>query len=307
MPRQIKISAVSFRLGSNPAPKATRWEQAFRYLEGAIKDSPDLILLPETFEGMNGMEWEEIGQIEDFEERYAAVMEFAESEDGQLATRLRDFAVKHRVVVVSNNLIRCGDKVFNQATFWGRQGEILGRYRKVQPTEREFELYGISAGDEIEPIQIEDVRYGVFICNDQAFPEICQIYALQGAQVLLHPTQAAGPTETIRSEMLRTRAHDSSCFVVVSSFVGGEALSWQDRESRAVIYDFNGYSLADTGHRDGHCTATLNLDEQRWTSWCHGIDHRRSILRQHRADLFARYYADLSSRVENMIPPLDAE
>lgn len=302
MPRRVKISAVSFRLGSQPVSKADRCEQAFKYLEGAVEESPDLILLPELFETMGCIEWDEIGKIEDDRRRREAVMEFAESEGGPLTTRLREFAQKHRVVVVSNNLIRSGRKVFNQATFLGRQGEILGKYRKVQPTEREYEVLGIQPGDEIVPIEVEGARYGVFICNDQAFPEICQIYALQGVEVLLHPTQAAGPTEIIRSEMLRTRAHDTSCFLIVSGFVGEESLSWQDRESRAVIYDFNGYPLADSGHREGHCSATLKLDELRWTSWCRNRDHRHTILRQHRANLFARYYAEWSSKIENMFP-----
>ena len=119
--------------------------------------------------------------------------------------------------------------------------------------------------------------------------------------MLLHPTQAAGPTETIRSEMLRTRAHDASCFLVTSTFLEDKPLSWQNRQSRATIYDFNGFVLAETGYREGHASATLDVDEQRRTSWCRKYDHRRTIRRQHRADLYARYYAELSPRKENMI------
>jgi len=148
---------------------------------------------------------------------------------------------------------------------------------------------------------VEGVRYGVLICNDQAFPEICQIYMLQGADVLLHPTQAAGPTETIRSELLRTRAHDSSCYLAVSGFCGGEKLAWSDRESRATIYDYNGYAIADSGHREGHVMAELNLDEARWTSWCRDKDHRQTIRRQVRADLYGRCYLSIAEKKENMV------
>ena len=203
--------------------------------------------------------------------------------------------------MVSNNLIRFGDKAYNQATFYGRQGDIVGRYRKVQLTVGEYEDNGTTPGDDLDVVEIEGVRYGTFICNDQAFPEICQVYALQGADVLLHPTQAAGPTETIRSEMLRTRAHDASCFLVTSTFLQDRHLSWQHRESRATICDYNGYTLAETGYREGHVTATLDLDERRWTSWCKDGDHGESIRFQHRADLYARYYRELSRTKVNMV------
>jgi len=302
MPKQVRIAAVSFLLDGRPNTRDERIEQAFGYLAGAAQDGPDVILLPELYETLC-IEWHEIGQIDDPAQRRAAAVEFAETEDGPLAARLRDFARANNLAVVSDNLIRSDEAAFNQATFFGRDGQIVGRYRKVQPTESEYEVSGVSPGAEIAPVEVEGVRYGVFICNDQAFPEICQIYALQGTQVLLHPTQAAGPTETIRSELLRTRAHDTSCFVAVSGFCGDEKLRWSGRESRAVIYDFNGYPIADRGHREGHVVATLDLEEQRWTSWCRDHDHRRTIQRQLRADLYGRYYAALSSEKENMILP----
>lgn len=302
MARHVRISTISFLLGSEAVTQAARYEQAFRYLEAALADRPDVILLPEMFEMMGCVEWQRIQQLDDPEARFAAALEFAMTEDGPVAERFRQFAGRHDVTVVSNNLTRDGGDLYNQATFYGRQGEIVGRYRKVQPTENEYEVTGITPGDEIEPIEVDGVRYGVFICNDQAFPEICQLYGLQGTDVLLHPTQAAGPTETIRSEMLRTRAHDTSCFLVTSTFLQDKPLGWQYRQSHATIYDFNGYTLAESGHRDGHVTATLDLDEDRWTSWCTKYDHRRTILRQHRTEFYARAYARLAPHKENMIP-----
>ena len=302
MARRVRIATVSFLMGGGLVTQAARYDQAFRYLEAALADHPDLILLPELFETMGCVEWQQIARLDDAEARFAAALECAMTEEGPVAARFREFAAQHNVTVVSNNLTRDGDALYNQATFYGRQGDIVGRYRKVQPTENEYEVKGTTPGDEIAPIEVDGVRYGVFICNDQAFPEICQLYGLQGTDVLLHPTQAAGPTETIRSEMLRTRAHDASCFLATSSFIQDKPLGWQYRQSHATIYDFNGFTLAETGHRDGHATATLDLDEERWTSWCTKYDHRRTILRQHRTDLYARAYARLAPEKENMIP-----
>ena len=302
MARRVRISTISFLLGSEVATQAARYDQAFRYLEAALADGPDLILLPEMFETLGCNEWQRVQGMHAPQARFAAALELAMTEDGPVAERFLEFAARHDVTVVSNNLTREGAALYNQATFYGRHGDILGRYRKVQPTENEYEVKAITPGDEIEPIEVDGVRYGVFICNDQAFPEICQIYGLQGTDVLLHPTQAAGPTENIRSEMLRTRAHDASCYLVTSTFLQDKPLGWQYRQSHATIYDFNGFTLAETGHRAGHATATLDLDEERWTSWCSRYDHRRTILRQHRADLYARAYGEISPQKENMIP-----
>ena len=302
MSRKVRISTISFLLGNGTKTRADRFDQALRYLADAAEDGPDLILLPELYETMGTRESAEIKQIEDPDQRRAAMLASAEEEDGPFSTRLSEFASEHAIIVVSNHLISEGGRYFNQATFFGRQGDIVGRYRKVQLTVGEYEGSGITPGDDLDVVEIEGVRYGTFICNDQAFPEICQVYALQGADVLLHPTQAAGPTETIRSEMLRTRAHDASCYLVTSTFLQDRHLSWQHRESRATICDYNGYTLAETGYREGHATATLDLEERRWTSWCPDGDHGESIRRQHRADLYSRYYGELSKGKENMVP-----
>ena len=192
--------------------------------------------------------------------------------------------------------------LYNQATFYGGRAISWAATASCSPRRSNTTENCDRAGDDLEPIEVDGVRYGVFICNDQAFPEICQIYGLQGTDVLLHPTQAAGPTESIRSEMLRTRAHDASCYLATSTFLQDEPLGWRYRQSHATIYDFNGFTLAETGHRAGHATATLDLDEERWTSWCNRYDHRRTILRQHRADLYARAYTELAPHKENMIP-----
>ncbi len=302
MARQVRIATITFLLVDGPVTQDACYEQAFRYLEAALADGPDLILLPERFEKTGSVEWDNVRATKDPQARYAAAQELAMTEDGPVAERFCQFAARHNVTVVSNNLTRDGDLLYNQATFYGRQGDIVGRYRKLQPTEIEYEVNWTAPGDDLAPIEVDGVRYGVFICNDQAFPEICQIYGLQGTDVLLHPTRAAGPTETIRSEMLRTRAHDASCFLVTSTFLQDEPLGWRYRQSHATIYDYNGFTLAETGHREGHVTATLDLDEERWTSWCNTYDHRRSILRQHRADLYAQAYAELARHKENMIP-----
>ena len=301
MSRKVRISTISFLLTNGTVTKADRFDQALRYLKDAVADKPDLILLLELYETMGTCETAEMRRIEDPDAHRAALIESAEAEDGPFSTKLSDFASENTTIVVSNNLIREGDKAYNQATFYGRLGDIVGRYRKVQLTVGEYEEKGTTPGDDLDVVEIEGVRYGTFICNDQAFPEICQVYALQGADVLLHPTQAAGPTETIRSEMLRTRAHDASCFLVTSTFLQDRHLSWQHRESRATICDYNGYTLAETGYREGHATATLDLDERRWTSWCKDGDHGESIRFQHRADLYARYYQELSKGKENMV------
>ena len=50
--------------------QAARYDQAFRYLEAALADHPDLILLPEMFETMGCVEWQQIARLDDAEARF---------------------------------------------------------------------------------------------------------------------------------------------------------------------------------------------------------------------------------------------
>lgn len=303
MSRKVRVAALSFQLGSEPVSRDERVAQAVGYVEAAADDGADLVLLPEGFDALQTIEARRRSADEDRD----TLLEDFETEDGPTAERLRETARTRRIIVVANHTIRDGSDFFNQATFIDRDGEIVGRYRKVQLTQNEYEGKGTTPGDEIRPIELEGVRYGVLICHDMHFPEVAQIYALQGVDVLLNPTQAAGPTEELRYAMLKVRAHDTSAYLATSSFIQGTRLSWNTRLSRATVVDPNGFVIADSGHREGPVCATLDLDEDRWTSWCTTYDHRRTIGRQRRTDLYARYYAELGEGTERMVPPLEHE
>ena len=66
-------------------------------------------------------------------------------------------------------------------------GEVVGRYDKIFP----FYPYetGVTGGDEFLIFDVPDVgRFGITICYDMWFPETSRTLAVQGVEVILHPT-----------------------------------------------------------------------------------------------------------------------
>ena len=243
MARQVRIATITFLLVDGPVTQDACYDQAFRYLEAALADGPDLILLPERFEKTGSVEWDRVRATKDPQARYAAAQELAMTEDGPVAERFCQFAARHNVTVVSNNLTRDGDLLYNQATFYGRQGDIVGRYRKLQPTEIEYEVNWTAPGDDLAPIEVEWRALRGLHLQRPGVSEICQIYGLQGTDVAASHTGRRAH----RDHSLGDAAYAlTSCYLVTSTFLQDEPLGWRYREATPPS---TGFTLAD-GHRE---------------------------------------------------------
>ena len=77
--------------------QAERYDQAFCYLEAALADGPDLILLPEMFETLGCNEWQRVQGMHAPQARFAAALELAMTENGPVAERFLEFAARHDV------------------------------------------------------------------------------------------------------------------------------------------------------------------------------------------------------------------
>jgi len=78
------------------------------------------------------------------------------------------------------------DKCFNSAALIGPQG-ILHVYRKLHLFNEEKKCF--SPGD--VPLQINEVKgakLGLMVCFDWAFPEVTRTLAIQGAEIICHPS-----------------------------------------------------------------------------------------------------------------------
>jgi predicted amidohydrolase len=104
------------------------------------------------------------------------------------------------------------DKIFNTASAINPKGEIVGRYNKLFP----FYPYeaGVTGGDEFLIFDVPDKgKFGVTICYDIWFPETSRTLAVQGVEVILHPTLTATIDRDIELAIVQATAATNQCFV----------------------------------------------------------------------------------------------
>lgn len=78
------------------------------------------------------------------------------------------------------------DGVFNSACVYDRAGRQIALYEKIHLAGSE--QVTLVAGSEPALIDADFGRFGICVCWDMQFPELCRLYALRGAQLVVCPT-----------------------------------------------------------------------------------------------------------------------
>jgi predicted amidohydrolase len=203
---------VSIRVGylqTNPrlSDVAGNLERAAR----AIAAAPpfDVLVLPELFA---------TGYL--LRDR-AHVAELAEDPGGRTVTFLAREAAARGAWLAAGFAERAGGALYNAAALVGPGGE-RHVYRKVHLFDRETELFDPGR----EPfralaIRVGDtaLRVGLLICFDWLFPEAARCLALDGADVLLHPSNLVLP---YCQDAMRTRCLENRVFAVTANRCGAD-------------------------------------------------------------------------------------
>jgi N-carbamoylputrescine amidase len=172
-------------------------------------------------------------QVED-----SARMDLAEPvPDGPTCTFMRKLAAELGVEITASLYERRQAGLYhNTSVYIGRDGSILGKYRKMHiPDDPRFsEKYYFAPGDlEWQVVQGQQVRAGMLVCWDQWYPEAARLTALKGAEIIFYPTAIGwwhGETpEDARQQreawmtMHRAHAIANGCFVASINRIGVEA------------------------------------------------------------------------------------
>jgi predicted amidohydrolase len=136
----------------------------------------------------------------------------------RMLERLGRAAAKHRMyLVVCSDLVEADGKTYNTAFFLGRDGQEIGRYRKVCPTWAESGSR--ERGNSFPVFPTPDLgTVGLLICYDLVMPETARCLALQGADIIFFPTMggAAVGDDDIGVQALRVRAAENQVWLVVA-------------------------------------------------------------------------------------------
>lgn len=124
-----------------------------------------------------------------------------------------ELAKKHNIWLIPGSIFqKKEDHIFNTASVINPQGEVIGRYDKMFP----FYPYeaGVTGGDRFLFFDVPEIgRFGVTICYDIWFPETSRTLAVQGVEVLLHPTLTATIDRDIELAIVQATAATNQCFV----------------------------------------------------------------------------------------------
>ena len=114
---------------------------------------------------------------------------------------------------------RDGETIYNTALVISPQGEIVAHYRKMFPW-LPYEA-GTTAGDTFCVFDVPEVgRFGLVICYDMWFPEVCRTLAWMGAEVIIQPTMTPTSDRALELVLAQSNAIFNQCYFLSVNGVG---------------------------------------------------------------------------------------
>ncbi|MBA2486951.1 MAG: acyltransferase [Nitrospira sp.] len=144
--------------------------------------------------------------------------------DGETTKRLADIARRRGVTIVAGLPESAGASCYNSAVVVGPKG-FIGCYRKTHLFFEETLFF--APGD--SGFQVWDIglaKVGIMICFDWLYPESARTLALQGADIIAHPSNLVLPH---CPDSMVTRCLENGVFSVTANRIGSEARGGKDR------------------------------------------------------------------------------
>ena len=135
----------------------------------------DLIVLPElAFTGYYFEDRKELGNLAE------------DVSDSTTVNALLKLCKNNNLYIVTGFAEREGDNLYNSALLIGPSG-LISTYRKIHlfNTEKEYFYPG---NIPLKPININGTSIGLMICYDWVFPEVTRSLAIQGVDIICHPS-----------------------------------------------------------------------------------------------------------------------
>jgi len=183
----------------------------------------------------------------------------AETVPGPTTEVLGRAARANGIWVVAGLYEKVGDVLYNTAVLLDRNGRVAGTYRKTHLPREEWRQ-GITPGQSYPVFETDFSIIGIQICYDWFFPEVTELLALQGAEIVFAPTWGnTWPDEGGRVEgetTFRVRARDNGVWMVPSVYSGN-----------SLIIDPLGRIVASSDGRDGLVSAEIDLSRREALPW----------------------------------------
>lgn len=214
-------------------------ERMVSLLDQAVKEGCDLVVFPELALTTFFPRW--------YMEDQAEVDAWFEREMPNAATQpLFDRAREHRIAISFGYAeLTPEGRHFNTSILTNRQGEIVGKYRKVHlpghveyDTERDFqhlEKRYFEPGDlGFETFDNEGTLMGMCICNDRRWPETWRVMGLQGVELVMLGYNTPSVNSQNRGEGLAQRLYHSELSVTAGAY---QNATWAVAVAKAGVED----------------------------------------------------------------------
>jgi len=230
----------------------------------------NLLVLPELFS--TGYQFQSLAEARNLSEPIP---------DGPTTRFLIDWARDAGITLVAGLAERDGKILYNSAVIVGPQG-FIGKFRKAHIFDSENNFF--QPGD--LPFTVFDAGFakiGIMICFDWRFPETARTLALQGADIIAHPSNLVLPD---CPQAMITRCLENRVYAVTSNRVGsekrapGEALKFI---GQSQVVDPDGFILVRTSQdREEAHVVEINLAKARNKR----INGRNDLFADRREDLY---------------------
>tara|TARA_Y100000588_G_scaffold369155_1_gene437858 strand:+ start:2319 stop:3209 length:891 start_codon:yes stop_codon:yes gene_type:complete len=231
--RSVSVAAISFvprkfDLENN----AEKLEQMFRR---ASAGGAQIAVAPEGI--LEGYVVNEIiagkAAVEDMKRVAVAI-------DSPMIKRFRKLARELEMCLVFGFAERVSKDVFNSAVFIDDEGQVCGKYRKMQFAEGYHPSWWFNRlGRRSRAFDTPFGRCGILICNDRWNPRLAEIPALDGAQFLVIPS--FGSRSAVQDQAVLARGKENGLPVIeanvgVTLVVNKGKIAVVDRQEEAVTF-----------------------------------------------------------------------
>ncbi len=165
--------------------------------ETCLEHGADLVFMPEFYQYKHVADRETLNALA------------GAHRDGFL-NRCQRLAKKFRAYVAAWDVEPGQGGYYNSCYIFGRDGNEVGRYRKVCITDTE-EAKGILPGCDLPVFELDFGKIGIMICMDNYYPECASVLARRGAELILYPLY--GDTFSSWETRTRARAIDNVVYV----------------------------------------------------------------------------------------------
>lgn len=121
----------------------------------------------------------------------------------------------NKMHIVTGFTEKSRDKYFNSALLIGPRG-VKHVYRKIHLFNEEKKWFD-PGNIQLQVNRIADVRIGIMICFDWVFPEVARILAIQGADIICHPSNLV---LTYCQQTMLTRCLENKVYAITTNRFG---------------------------------------------------------------------------------------